>query len=116
MALIETSDQLDLYGRAPSVAQALASSLAVSLRRLTEEASDLVFLDLPRRVAKALLSQPRNDDGAVVRAHRNTADGRSQPYRVVMPPLCRCGLAAVPGRRSLPVSGSPALSQQASES
>jgi CRP/FNR family cyclic AMP-dependent transcriptional regulator len=45
---------MDLCGRAPSVAQALASSLAASLRRLTEEASDLVFLDLPRRVAKVL--------------------------------------------------------------
>jgi CRP-like cAMP-binding protein len=55
----------DLCGRAPSVAQALASSLAASLRRLTEEASDLVFLDLPRRVAKVLLSQPRDDDGVI---------------------------------------------------
>src|SRR5438445_72592 len=55
----------DLCGRAPSVAQALASSLAASLRRLTEEASDLVFLDLPRRVAKVLLSQPRADDGVI---------------------------------------------------
>ena len=56
---------MDLCGRAPSVAQALASSLAASLRRLTEEASDLVFLDLPRRVAKVLLSQPRDDDGVI---------------------------------------------------
>lgn len=55
----------DLCGRAPSVAQALASSLAAMLRRLTEEASDLVFLDLPRRVAKVLLSQPRDDDGVI---------------------------------------------------
>ena len=55
----------DLCGRAPSVAQALASSLAASLRRLTEEASDLVFLDLPHRVAKVLLSQPRDDDGVI---------------------------------------------------
>ena len=56
----------DVCGRAPSVAQALANSLAASLRRLTEEASDLVFLDLPRRVAKMLLSQPRDDDGVIV--------------------------------------------------
>jgi CRP/FNR family transcriptional regulator, cyclic AMP receptor protein len=55
----------DLCGRAPSVAQDLASSVAASLRRLTEEASDLVFLDLPRRVAKVLLSQPRGDDGVI---------------------------------------------------
>ena len=55
----------DLCGRVPSVAQAMASSLAASLRRLTDETSDLVFLDLPRRVAKVLLSQPRNDDGVI---------------------------------------------------
>jgi CRP/FNR family transcriptional regulator, cyclic AMP receptor protein len=56
----------DLCGQAPRVAQALASSLAATLRRLTEEASDLVFLDLPRRVAKVLLSQPRGDDGVIL--------------------------------------------------
>ena len=47
------------------MAQALAGSLAATLRRLTEAASDLVFLDLPRRVAKVLLSQPRGDDGMI---------------------------------------------------
>jgi len=55
----------DLCGRAPSVALALARSLAASLRRLTEDTSDLVFLDLPRRVAKVLLSQPRGADGVI---------------------------------------------------
>jgi CRP/FNR family transcriptional regulator, cyclic AMP receptor protein len=62
----------DLCGRAPSVAQALAVTLAASMRRLTEEASDLVFLDLPRRVAKALLSQPRDDDGVI--GHKMTQE------------------------------------------
>ena len=55
----------ELCSRVPSVTQAVMSSLAVMLRRLTEAASDLVFLDLPRRVAKVLLSQPRGDDGVV---------------------------------------------------
>ena len=55
----------DICWRVPSAAQALASSLAATLRRLTEEASDLVFLDLPRRVAKVLLGQPRGDDGVI---------------------------------------------------
>jgi CRP/FNR family transcriptional regulator, cyclic AMP receptor protein len=41
----------DLCARVPSVAQALTSSIAATLRRLTGEAGDLVFLDLPRRVA-----------------------------------------------------------------
>jgi CRP-like cAMP-binding protein len=55
----------DLCGRVPSVAQTLASSVAAALRRLTDDASDLVFLDLPRRVAKVLLSQPRGEDGVL---------------------------------------------------
>ena len=55
----------ELCSRVPAVTQAVMSSLAVMLRRLTEAASDLVFLDLPRRVAKVLLSQPRGDDGVV---------------------------------------------------
>lgn len=54
-----------ICARAPTAAQALTSSLANSLRRLTEAASDLVFLDLPRRVAKVLLSQPRGGDGII---------------------------------------------------
>jgi CRP-like cAMP-binding protein len=53
--------------RVPAVAQALTSAIAAALRRLTETTSDLVFLDLPRRVAKLLLSQPRSDDGVLNR-------------------------------------------------
>jgi CRP/FNR family transcriptional regulator, cyclic AMP receptor protein len=55
----------DLCSRMPCVSQAVMSSIAATLRRLTEAASDLVFLDLPRRVAKVLLSQPRGDDGVI---------------------------------------------------
>lgn len=55
----------EICSRMPSVALALTASVATSLRRLTEAASDLVFLDLPRRVAKALLSQPRGEDGVI---------------------------------------------------
>lgn len=51
--------------RVPAVGQALASAIAATLRRLTEATSDLVFLDLPRRVAKLLLSQPRGGDGVI---------------------------------------------------
>jgi CRP/FNR family transcriptional regulator, cyclic AMP receptor protein len=51
--------------RVPAAATALTSAIAGTLRRLTETTSDLVFLDLPRRVAKMLLSQPRTDDGLI---------------------------------------------------
>ncbi|MGD0703536.1 MAG: Crp/Fnr family transcriptional regulator [Trebonia sp.] len=56
----------DICARVPAASLALARSLAVTLRRLTEGASDLVFLDLPRRVAKVLLSQPRDEDGVIL--------------------------------------------------
>ena len=55
----------ELSSRVPSVTQALMTSIAATLRRLTEAASDLVFLDLPRRVAKVLLSQPRDDESVI---------------------------------------------------
>jgi CRP/FNR family transcriptional regulator, cyclic AMP receptor protein len=51
--------------RVPAAADALSSAIAANLRRLTEATSDLVFLDLPRRVAKMLVSQPRSNDGVL---------------------------------------------------
>ncbi|HEY6498123.1 MAG TPA: Crp/Fnr family transcriptional regulator [Streptosporangiaceae bacterium] len=55
----------EVCARVPAAANALTGSLAATLRRLTESASDLVFLDLPRRVAKSLLSQPRGRGGII---------------------------------------------------
>ena len=55
----------DVCARVPSVAQALTASIATTLRRLTDAAADLIFLDLPHRVAKMLLSQPSGHDGAI---------------------------------------------------
>jgi len=55
----------DICGRELTAQHALLRSIAANLRRLTEATSDLVFLDLPRRVAKVLLSQPRGEDGLI---------------------------------------------------
>ena len=55
----------DICTRVPAVSLAVAKSLAATLRRLTEGTSDLVFLDLPRRVAKVLLSQPPDEHGVI---------------------------------------------------
>lgn len=55
----------DVCARVPSAAQALAASVAANLRRLTDATADLVFLDLPRRVAKVLLDQPREATGLI---------------------------------------------------
>ena len=51
-----TNDSLSglLYGR-PEVAKALLAALAQRLRRTNEHLADLVFTDVPGRVAKALL-------------------------------------------------------------
>jgi CRP-like cAMP-binding protein len=43
----------------PALMQALLVALAAVIRRLTGDAADLVFLDLPRRVGKLLLTQRR---------------------------------------------------------
>jgi CRP/FNR family transcriptional regulator, cyclic AMP receptor protein len=65
LLLIPRDAVRDVCARVPSAAQALTNSIAATLRRLTEATADLVFLDLPRRVAKVLLSQPRGDDGII---------------------------------------------------
>lgn len=46
---------LDLMGRHPAVLDAVLRSLGQLVRRLTEQAGDLVFLDLGGRLAKLLL-------------------------------------------------------------
>jgi CRP/FNR family cyclic AMP-dependent transcriptional regulator len=65
LLLIPSQAVQDMCARVPSAAHALTSAIAATLRRLTEAASDLVFLDLPRRVAKVLLDQPRGRDGII---------------------------------------------------
>ncbi len=65
LLLIPSEAVQDMCARVPAAALALAASVAATLRRLTDAAADLVFLDLPRRVAKMLLSQPRDANGAI---------------------------------------------------
>ena len=52
---IGRSTLLDLVRRNPTLLEALLMSIGALLRRLTEQASDLVFLDLAGRVAKLLV-------------------------------------------------------------
>jgi CRP-like cAMP-binding protein len=56
---------LDLQEEFPNVTVSLLAAVASSFRRLTDATADLVFLDLPRRVAKVLLDHPRGDTGSV---------------------------------------------------
>jgi CRP/FNR family cyclic AMP-dependent transcriptional regulator len=93
----------DICARVPSAGQALASSVAVTLRRLTDATSDLVFLDLPRRVAKVLLSQPLDGDG-VIQPHLSQAQlahqaaGTRQSVNAAMRGFERRGWIEVNGR------------------
>ncbi|HEY1325227.1 MAG TPA: Crp/Fnr family transcriptional regulator [Streptosporangiaceae bacterium] len=65
LLLVPRETVQEICERFPAAGQALTSSIAATLRRLTEAASDLVFLDLPRRLAKVLLSQPSGEDGVI---------------------------------------------------
>lgn len=65
LLLIPRDAVRDICARVPSAAAALTNSIAATLRRLTEVTADLVFLDLPRRVAKVLLSQPAGEDRTI---------------------------------------------------
>ncbi|MBK5307114.1 MAG: Crp/Fnr family transcriptional regulator [Frankiaceae bacterium] len=47
---------MTLLHASPEASLALAQELAATLRRLTSSAADLVFLDLPRRLAKLLVT------------------------------------------------------------
>jgi len=55
---------LAVAARSPALTRALLSSLAAVIRRLTGSAADLAFLDIPRRVAKLVLSRV-SPNGAV---------------------------------------------------
>jgi CRP/FNR family transcriptional regulator, cyclic AMP receptor protein len=65
LLLIPRATIQEICGRVPTAAQALAEAMAASLRRLTDAASDMVFLDLPRRVARVLVSQTPDGDGVI---------------------------------------------------
>ena len=54
---VASSEVLAVLQQQPALLMAAATELAATVRRLTGSASDLVFLDLPRRLAKLLLSE-----------------------------------------------------------
>jgi len=71
-ALVATSvlrlprdDVLAAAAAEPALMYSLLAALAAVIRRLTGDAADLVFLDLPRRVGKLLLAQKRAASGSL---------------------------------------------------
>ena len=56
---------VDLQARFPAVTEGLLTMVSSGFRRLTAATADLAFLDLPRRVGKALLHQDRDATGRI---------------------------------------------------
>jgi CRP/FNR family cyclic AMP-dependent transcriptional regulator len=69
LLMLSRAPVLDLMGRHPSVLDAVLRTLGGLVRRTTEQAGDLIFLDLGGRLAKLLLQLAQNrtpDDGIIV--------------------------------------------------
>jgi CRP-like cAMP-binding protein len=87
-----------------AVAMKMLAYVSATLRRLTDLTEDLVFLDLPRRVAKILLAAPSSSDGEVdlamsqeQLAHR--VGGTRQSVNAALRGFERRGWIAMHGRR-----------------
>ena len=111
VALVITREVLlDLATRDSGLTEALLRTLGALLRRLTEQASDLVFLDLPGRMAKllAVLAAERGSetpDGIELDANLTQTDlagmvGASrQSVNQILQGFARRGYLQVRGRR-----------------
>jgi CRP-like cAMP-binding protein len=101
---------LDVLRDQPSMAEPLLRSLGGLVRRLSEQASDFVFLDLPGRVAKVLL-RLADDTGAEVDAPvaiavtqgrlAEMAGGSRQSVNQILQAFQQRGVLEVQGRRVL---------------
>jgi CRP/FNR family transcriptional regulator, cyclic AMP receptor protein len=96
---------LDAAETWPQVTAALLKSLADVVRRLTGAAADLVFLDLPRRVAKMLLIERETAGSDVFETHLTQEEmahrvgGSRQSVNAALREFQRRGWIAVHGHR-----------------
>ncbi len=77
--VITRSVLLEMLEQSPSLTEALLRSLGFLVRRLTEQAADLVFLDIHGRLAKLLLALAeergeRTEDGIMLDLHLTQTD------------------------------------------
>ncbi len=70
---VPADDVRTLLSGSPTVTLALAEELAARVRRLTGAAADLVFLDLPRRLAKMLVTGAHGETGVAGMAQSEVA-------------------------------------------
>ena len=106
--LLTRATVLDVMARHPAVLDAMLRALGGLVRRLTEQAGDLVFLDLGARLAKLLLrlaeDRPTTDAGIVLDTGLSQSDlaamvGASRPaVNRVLHMLAARGLITVDGQ------------------
>jgi CRP/FNR family cyclic AMP-dependent transcriptional regulator len=110
LLVLTRADLVELMADYPAVAVALLRSLGSLVRRLTEQASDLVFLDLHGRVAKLLLAlaQERGQDregSTVLDLHVTQGDlagmvgGSRQSVNQILNAFARRGYLDLHGRK-----------------
>lgn len=97
---------VDAVLRSPQTCQAVLTQLGTQVRRLTEQQADFVFLDLPGRIAKALLRFAGNTTPATVEVSQTTlarlvGGARQTVNEVVMQFARRNWLYVEPGRMIL---------------
>lgn len=102
-------DVLRVAAGSPALVAALLGSLAAVVRRLTGAAADLVFLDIPRRVAKLLLTLPPTGANALTQAEMADRVGASrQSLNAALQDFQRRGWISV-ARREIDVHDRRAL-------
>jgi CRP/FNR family cyclic AMP-dependent transcriptional regulator len=94
---------VDAVLRSPQTCQAVLTQLGTQVRRLTEQQADFVFLDLPGRIAKALLRFAGDTTPATVEVSQTTlarlvGGARQTVNEVVMQFARRKWLYVEPGR------------------
>ena len=108
MLRFERTTLLELVQRYPPVGVGLLRSLGRLLRRLTDQASDLVFLDLHGRVAKLLVRFAEAEavaDEVVLDLHLTQGDiaqmvgGSRQSVNQILRALADSGYLEIRGRR-----------------
>jgi CRP/FNR family cyclic AMP-dependent transcriptional regulator len=120
---LERDAFLELVGASPSMTEALLTSLGDVLRRLTEQASDLVFLDLHGRVAKRLVAMAgergeRVDEACELDLEVTQSDlakmvgGSRQSVNQILSALERRGYLEMSGRKFV-IRDLPALRRRA---
>ncbi len=103
LILLPRQSVLDVLSAEPATTHKLLLNVAASLRRLTDATADLVFLDLPRRLAKLLVEHPtatgrRVDLGLTQSQVATVVGGTRQSVNAALGGFARRGWIRVDGQ------------------